>query len=80
MIAMGKIPFATMTHGCKAIINNKYCSLLKNQDQSIFFFTKKGQSHFSFLKVDSQNPKFNKRALPDNRFILGARIYYIGHK
>ena len=48
MIAKGKISFATMTHGCKAIIINKVWSLLKIRINQYFFFTKKFLiSHFS---------------------------------
>ena len=57
MVAKGKISFATITHGCKTVIIDKIRSLLKIRINQWIWQTK-GQFHFSFFKVDSQNWKF----------------------
>ena len=55
MVAKAKIFLATMTHGYKAV---KVLVIFKKLGL-INEFGKKGQIHFSFFKIDSQNPKCN---------------------
>ena len=62
MIAKGKLSFATMTHGCKVVIIDKFGWILKIRINQ-WLWQKKGQCHFSFFKVDSHNLKFNLECL-----------------
>ena len=55
MVAEGKITFANMTHGWQAVIIDKFLKIRINY----WLWQKKGQFHFPFFKVDSQNQKFN---------------------
>ena len=64
MVAKDIFPFATVTDGCKEA-NFMGCShfIYVNELTSENMYlpmkmAKKGQFHFSFFKVDSQNPKF----------------------
>ena len=55
-VVKGKKTFATVTHGRKDVIFMKICDLLKKKKGSPKYPAKKRKFHFSFFKVDSQNP------------------------
>ena len=70
MVAKDTFPFATVTDGCKEANFMRFSHYIyKNWFTSrkhVFtyeFGKKKCQFHFSFFKVDSQNPKFNSEYL-----------------
>ena len=65
MLAKDIFPFATLTDGCKeANIMGFFYYIYKYELTSENMYlpmdlANKSQFHFSFFKVDSQNPKFN---------------------
>ena len=75
MVAKGKISFATMTHGCKAVIIDNFWSLLKIRINQ-WIWQKTGKFHFSFFKVDSQNQKFNLEYLT-TLYSIGIRVFHV---
>ena len=71
MVAKDTFPFATVTDGCKEanfmrFFHNIYENWFISENMYLpmnLAKKKKCQFHFSFFKVDSQNPKFNSEYL-----------------
>ena len=65
MFAKDFFPFATMTDGCEELnfmgfSHNIYKNELTFENMYLpMNLAKKSKFHFSFFKVNSQNPKFN---------------------
>ena len=73
MVAKDIFPFATVNDGCKDanfMVFSRYIYENKLTSENVYLpidQAKKSQFHFSFFKVDCQNPKFNLEYLNTNK-------------